>query len=207
MTYKRNHSLKKAIPLLLLILCAAGALLTAYRLRGGTNIRPDREVSGSDPVYFRQRDPAWKDDPLGESRFTIGSSGCLISCIASAVRMEELDVENREALTPQTLAASLSRAGGFDSEGNLQWTALENTLGVRVKRESSASADEILTYLEQGIYPIVRVRVNLVGAVHYVLIVRAENGSFYCMDPLDPGDKPVPLSRFGNRIYAVRFVY
>lgn len=207
MTRKRNASMKKLVLLLLLALCAVAALLAAYRLRGGTNIRPDRDISGAEPVYLRQRDPAWKEDPLGESRFTIGSSGCLISCIASAVRMEELDVENRDTLTPQTLAASLSQNGGFDSEGNLQWAALEQTLGVQIKRESSASSDEILAYLDQGIYPIVRVRVGVVGAVHYVLIVSAENGSFYCMDPLQPEDKLVPLSHFGNRIYAVRCVY
>lgn len=32
-----------------------------------------------------------------------------------------------------------------------------------------------------------------------------ENGTFYCMDPLR--DSLTPLSRYGNRVYAVRCVY
>lgn len=40
---------------------------------------------------------------------------------------------------------------------------------------------------------------------HYVLIVKAEEGMLYCMDSLQ--DKLIPLSQYGNRIYAVCCAY
>lgn len=61
--------------------------------------------------------------------------------------------------------------------------------------------------LAKRIFPIVRVRVNGSGSFHYVLIVNSNGKEFRCMDPMNPSDSLVPLSDFGNRIYAVRYVY
>ena len=37
--------------------------------------------------------------------------------------------------------------------------------------------------------------------------VNSDGKEFRCMDPMNPSDSLVPLSDFGNRIYAVRYVY
>lgn len=47
-----------------------------------------------------------------------------------------------------------------------------------------------------------RMMKNGLGNFHYMLIVKAENGEFYCMDSLE--DELTELSRYGNRVYAVR---
>ena len=63
------------------------------------------------------------------------------------------------------------------------------------------------THLAKRIFPIVRVRVNGSGSFHYVLIVNSDGKEFRCMDPMNPSDSLVPLSDFGNCIYAVRYIY
>lgn len=55
--------------------------------------------------------------------------------------------------------------------------------------------------------PIVRVRVNGSGSFHYVLIVNSDGKEFRCMDPMNPSGSLIPLSDFGNCIYAVRYIY
>ena len=54
---------------------------------------------------------------------------------------------------------------------------------------------------------IVRVRVKGLGNFHYVLLVKCQDGQFWCMDPLHAEEELVPLSAFGNRIYAIRYLY
>ena len=60
-------------------------------------------------------------------------------------------------------------------------------------------------YLNDGKYPIVRVRMSGVGNFHYVLIVGAKEDVYICMEPLE--DELTALSKYGNRIYAVRCVW
>ncbi len=107
--------------------------------------------------------------------------------------------------TPSTLNARLSSDGVYDSEGNMQWESLRRSTGYQVDLPSDISSDTIDSYLSRGIYPIVRVRMYAVGNVHYVLIVKAENGRYWYMDPLK--DELTDLSDYGSRIYAVRCVY
>lgn len=107
--------------------------------------------------------------------------------------------------TPSTLNTRLSFDGVYDSEGNMQWESLRQSTGYQVDLPLDISADVIDSYLSQGIYPIVRVRMYGLGNTHYVLIVKAENGRYWCMDPLK--DELTELSDYGSRIYAVRCVY
>lgn len=171
------------------------------QFRGSTRIKSTVDiVPDTDIVCYRQDDPRWADESLGNSAYTLKSSGCLVSCIASALTMES-DMEE----TPSTLNARLSSDGVYDAEGNMQWESLRQSTGCQVDLPSDISSDIIDSYLSQGIYPIVRVRMYGLFNVHYVLIVKAENGRYWCMDPLK--DELTDLSDYGNRIYAVRCVY
>lgn len=58
--------------------------------------------------------------------------------------------------------------------------------------------------LEHGKFPITRVRMSGIGNFHYVLIVKLEDGIYFCMDPLE--DELQPLSHYRNRVYAIRCV-
>lgn len=199
MTSKRNRVFTAIIIFSCIILSVIALIF--LRFRGSTRIKPSFDiVPGTDIVSYRQDDSTWADEYLGNSKYTLGSSGCLVSSIASALSMEH-DIEE----TPSTLNARLSSDGVYDSEGNMQWESLRQSTGYQVDLPSDISSDTIDSYLSRGIYPVVRVRMYALGNVHYVLIVKAENGRYWCMDPLK--DELTDMSDYGNRIYAVRCVY
>lgn len=186
-------------------ICLAGILaavivLTGLRLRHGVTVRTGvADIVPQEVTIYRQDDERWAQDRLGDSSFTMKSSGCLVSCIASAVSME-----SGQEVTPGELNRVLSEQNVYDGEGNLQWTALEKAGDYSVTVYQGVSAEEIDRCLTEGHYPIVRVRVNGIGNYHYVLIVGAEGGNYICMDPLL--DELTRSSRYLNRVYAVRLV-
>lgn len=199
MTFKRN----RAFTFIMISACIVLAFISVVFLRfhGGMRIKPSFDIApDTDIICYRQDDSRWADEHLGNSKYTLESSGCLVSCIASALSME-YGIEE----TPSTLNARLSSDGVYDSEGNIQWEGLRQSTGHQVDLPSDISSDTIDSYLSQGVFPIVRVRMYALGNVHYVLIVKAENGRYWCMDPLK--DELTDLSDYGNRIYAIRCVY
>lgn len=169
------------------------------RFRGGHVVYAKEDVvPAPEIVLYRQDDKRWADEILGDSGYTMGKSGCLVSCIASAVTM------TKEEKTPFALNEEFTVYNVFDAEGNILWDALRNTGEYEVDVYKEATEEVLTECLSDGRYPIVRVRMYGLGNFHYVLIVKAENGEFYCMDPLE--DELTKLSKYGNRIYAVRCV-
>ena len=180
---------------------AIAAMVLGFRLRGSVPIRAGQTKLPSTAVtIYRQDDPLWADDALGDSSFTMKSSGCLVSCIASAVSMESGD-----EVTPGELNKLFTENGAYDNEGNIQWSAIDSINGYSTQVYSGVSQKEIEQCLIDGRYPIVRVRVNAIGNFHYVLIVGTEDGDYICMDPLK--DELTRLSQYAGRVYAVRVVW
>ena len=191
--------------LLLIFLCVTVAFFALVQFRGSKVIKVFKEsmdiVPCEDITLFRQDDERWAEQKLGSSAYSMKKSGCLVTCIAAALSMEG------KAVTPGSLNEHFSSGVVYDSEGNLQWENLRqidggNTFEVEVY---NTVTEEILRdCLEQGDFPIVRVRMNGIGNVHYVLVVKLEDGKYFCMDPLE--EELQPLSHYGNRIYAIRYV-
>lgn len=193
--------IKKRIMIACFLLAGIGVL--CFRLRGGVQVKAARDgdiLSGVEAVLYRQDDERWEKERLGDSKYTMASSGCLVSCIASALSMEGGEEE-----TPGSLNEKFSEMKAYDAEGNLQWQPLSKGEEYRVDVYGEASADIIDACLLQGHYPIVRVRMYALGNIHYVLIVGKEDREYLCMDPLR--DEITRLSDYGSRVYAVRCVY
>lgn len=201
--YKKKVVERRSVYIAAVILFSfliAGAFL-CFRLRGGVQVRPSRDNvrEDADIVFYRQDDARWAEDKLGDSEYTMRSSGCLVSCIASALSMEGAAEE-----TPGTLNKKFSAGKVYDGEGNLQWGQLAGQREYQVDVYEAVSSDQIDACLKEGHFPIVRVRMYAFGNVHYVLIVGAEDGAYLCMDPLR--DELTKLSAYGNRVYALRCV-
>lgn len=200
---------QRSIWIIIIIFLAAGVLIF-FRIRGSISIKPEKDCPVPENVVcFFQKDPLWNKDKLGASVYTMGSSGCLTTCITSVVDMQDIEIDQiRDGLTPGTLNTLFSSHNVYDGEGNIQWEPLESLLGVSIARKqaSELSDNEIDKLLEQEFYPIVRVRVSGLGNYHFVLIVGAQDGEYLCMDPLSEKEEIVPLSKFWNRIYAVRYI-
>ena len=187
------------IPILIICIIIAAIELIFIRMRGGVRLKPEEGQLTVDIMPYRQDDPEWAKDRLGESQYTMKSSGCLVTCIASAVSDKE------EVITPGKLNALFSENEVYDANGNLQWYRLAELDGYSVMVYDSVSKTDIEKCLSEDHYPIVRVRMHGVGNHHYVLIVGKENGEYICMDPLE--DELTKLSAYGNNVYAVRCVW
>lgn len=200
----KKKSLLK-IALLLIALCMGIMAVYFLRFRGSQVISVSKSAEDIVPcenvILFRQDDERWAADKLGSSVYSMKKSGCLVTCIASALSMENMVV------SPDSLNTLFSSNNVYDREGNLQWDPLRQLDGgetYEVEVFSSVTEEVLRDCLKQGKFPIVRVRMNGLGNFHYVLVVKLENGQYFCMDPLK--DQLQPLSHYGNRVYAVRCV-
>ena len=204
---KRTSFIRSFIGLLVLLAAAVFCVLF-YRLRGSVSVKPSGSVGFTENVYYLQKDPLWAGDSLGESGFTMASSGCLTTCLAGALELEGIALPEIDPVNPGSLNRFFTEHQVYDGSGNIQWNSLESAVGrtVVVKPASEVNGAELEKLLSENICPIVRVRVNGLGSFHYVLILKSGGGQFWCMDPLNQKKQPVPLSQFGGRIYAVRYV-
>ncbi|MBR0485427.1 MAG: hypothetical protein IJJ69_11740 [Oscillospiraceae bacterium] len=183
-----------------------GILLTAflivtvpvYLFRNSETVHPAEEMTLPDNVvYYSQKNPEWAEDTLGTSAYQMSDSGCLVTCIACALNMQEI-----WEINPKELNQLLSANQGYDEEGNLQWNVLEKLTNTEISLEN----EEIPELLRNHIYPAVRVRMHGAGSYHYVLIIGSDKKNYLCIDPLNQENQPVSLSEYGNRIYAVRYL-
>lgn len=190
---------KKIIASSIIIVLIFTITFSFMRLSNGVNISARGREDISYPItLFRQDDMLWQNDKLGTSDYIMKKSGCVTSCIATALS------QNMNEITPGELNRIFSENSVYDANGNLQWKKLES-LGYQTEVLSTVSEAEIYTYLKNCQFPIIRVRVNGFGSFHYVLIVGIEKGEYICMDPLK--DHLVPLSSYWSRVYAVRVIY
>ena len=172
-----------------------------------------QENTSDEVVYFYQKDEAWASSSLGDSIYTMGDSGCVTCCVAAVLQMQHITIDGLASdADAGEVNQFFSENGGYDSEGNMLWDTLEERTGQTVVRKdaSELGTSELYvlldTLLEEGIYPILRVKVDGNGAYHYVVLVSSENGTYSCMDPLHSTEELVPLSDFGDAIYAIRYI-
>lgn len=149
---------------ILVIVVAAGALLAWQYMknRGGVEVRCGSTYPVNEKLKaYRQDDDRWKDDKLGESKFDMESSGCIITSIATAISASD------NALTPGELNQLLSDNQVYDGEGNLQWGLLDAINGFHTKVYSDVSAAHIDECLKQNHYPIVKVHRQTLTSYHH----------------------------------------
>lgn len=220
------------IVIIAFLVCAitAGAFLM-YRRRPvkGIEIFPETEWLCENPVYYRQNDDAWKGDRMGTAVDTMGGSGCLVTCLAASMEMQAAASDTADKtdtagagerkahagagrpgkaeMTPKKLNEELAGHQVYDERANILWNPLREYLtGWTVYTPSRPDGAVIEEMLNAGHFPIVKVRMPRSGASHWVVLVEARGGEYYCMDPLHREDELVPLSGFGNTVYSVRSV-
>lgn len=181
------------------MVCAAGGYLF-LRMHNGIKIKPAGEhVIPKEVISYRQDNAEWAPDHLGDSPYTMKSSGCLVTCIASAIS------NSGDKVTPGELNHVFAENGIYDTDGNIQWSYIADMEGYSVEVYDGVSEADIAQCLSDGHYPIVRVRMHGIGNYHFVLIVGAEDGDYVCMDPLE--DDLTKLSDYFGYVYAVRCVW
>ncbi len=80
---------------------------------------PSSSSAAEDYRAWKQTDKRWSSISLGDSVYTIGSSGCLVSSVAKLLIQAEF--RNADSFNIADLANWLNSNSGYDSSGNLYW--------------------------------------------------------------------------------------
>lgn len=187
----------------ILVLAAAAFLVWRHRGGGGegTTIQSTKAHPLPEAVYYLQKDEEWAADPLGESRFTMGSSGCLVTCLATLFDLYG------ESVTPGELNRLFTEQGVYSASGDVIWGNISSVYPeATVTVYKTVDEQAIEAALDQQQYPLVRVKNLGDGYWHWVLLLGSGDDGYLCMDPLYSEKEARPLSAHGNTVYSWRLV-
>lgn len=187
----------------ILVLAAAALLIWRHRGGGGegTTIQSTKAHPLPEAVYYLQKDEEWAADPLGESRFTMGTSGCLVTCLATLFDLYG------ESVTPGELNRLFTEQGVYNASGDVIWGNISSVYPeATVTVYKTVDEQAIEAALDQQQYPLVRVKNLGDGYWHWVLLLGSGDDGYLCMDPLYSEKEARPLSAHGNTVYSWRLV-
>jgi hypothetical protein len=153
----------------------------------------DHRVEISVPA-FAQDDPRWSTVKLGGSTDTLGTEGCAVTSAAMVAAFYGIKTD------PQRLNEFLTRTGGLDREGLIDWSLVPSVAPDRweLAYNGVASYERIDENLLAGNPVIVLIPLRD-GAGHFVVIVGKEGRDYLIRDPAD-SDHPYPLRELTGRI-------
>lgn len=151
------------------------------------------------PVYYSQRDPAWKNDKLGFSNYTIGSDGCAITALAILAK------GYGHATTPGKLNRDLKALGrgvGF-IDAMVVWGGLSRIYrdiqfaNLVLCRDHDAPLSDIDASIASGQPVLVEVDRSLASGLqtHWVVLYAKQGNDYLMLDPwpYPPDNKPTLL--------------
>jgi hypothetical protein len=150
---------------------------------------------------FRQADPRWGRDPLGQTEGTLAGEGCAVTSAAMVLSSYGVDTD------PGRLNRFLTANGGYIGQGWLVWEkAAELTPGRCEKAyEDNASFARIDWNLLRGNPVIVRVRFPG-GPTHFVVIAGKRGWEYLIRDPGRGAERGLyPLSALTPSVEALRY--
>ena len=138
----------------LIVFMLLGCYFAASRFIKYTGIilTPSKEIPVHEITYYLQNDPQWSSDKIGYSNYSMGSSGCLISSVASAIT--ELGIE----ITPQELNDALTNVNGYSGADLIWYKINEAVPQADYKYSRIFSSGTIEKDLKAGLLPIVNVK-------------------------------------------------
>lgn len=153
------------------------------------------------PSHYLQADPRWASETIGGSSEPLSAVGCTLCSLAMALNRVGV------AIDPPTLNRALKSNAGYTERGWVLWSAVAPASGdrARVHYHSRFDHGTIDRALRQRCLPIVKF--ILPGPVpHWVAVVGKSGTDYLVRDPLDPKQKPVPLSKLTTQIQALRCI-
>lgn len=180
------------------IACAGAFFYTKYF---GVIIRPDVQINPTALPFYLQNDPAWRDDRMGSTKYTLAGHGCLVSVLASS--LSGLGY----SLDAGRLNTVFSEKQVYDNNGNVIWNRIHRCFpDVGYSYERLFTASTIERELKNGGWPIVKVKFRGSGVEHWVLIVGSTDEDFLIIDPMQQNKKLISLSVHG-KVYAYRILF
>lgn len=193
--------------LALLVFIGIGGLVAL-----GVSWSAKRKISPSGGLYFvrrvelavpqfRQADPLWHLDHLGDTEGTLGAEGCAVTSAAMVLKSYGVDTD------PQRLNNFLTEHEGYVGKGWLVWEkATELQPGVAEKAYEDLPSHWLIdSNLLRGNPVIVRIRFPS-GVTHFVVICGKDGFDYLIRDPGAGWARgPYPLREIAREIEALRF--
>lgn len=128
--------------------------------------------TGSDGVYFSQRDARWATNYIGYSSENVLNVGCLLTSISMIGKRYGQDIN------PAIIASDTARFWGNTAWMKKPWPGIAG--------KSYVSVDNLDAELAQGNYVIVGVKVNNCnsGGNHFVVIIKKDGNEYIMHDPI-----------------------
>ena len=138
---------------------------------------------------WSQKKGSWINVPLGKSRATIYSAGCLVTSVAMLIAKSGVPTNVSGEFNPGSFVQMLNQVGGFDARGNFQWATVSKVaprfqyMGkVIVKGQSKEKKLAALNnLLNQGYYVVAEVMGDT--GQHWVAVNSITNNTINMMDP------------------------
>ena len=139
-------------------------------------------LDSGDYITWRQKDPKWSNIKIGNSSGTLGSIGCLVTSIS--ILIEKSGVENDiKPFNPGTFVEALNANNGFDSSGNLQYSAVNKAVpkfkyvgNVNLRDKSKQEKLSLIKqYLNSGYFITAEVKGATPGNQHWVAVISADD--------------------------------
>ncbi len=139
---------------------------------------------------WRQRGAAWSNIKIGNTNSTIGDIGCLVTSISILIEKSGVSTP-MVPFNPGTFVEALNKKGGFDSNGNLQYSAVNKAVPEfkyvgNVNLRNKTREDKLSTisqYYNQGYYLTVEVKGATEGNQHWVAVTGINGNNIIIVDP------------------------
>lgn len=161
---------------------------------GGSGLLKNQTSCDAWGCYYNQRDVAWGNDPLNNTKYALKSDGCLITALAMVMTHY-----GYKDVTPVTIN---SNPGNFAAYYPAYLLFTAHIDGKDVKRVNT-SIDKTLA----AGTPVI-VGLHAYGGTHFVVLTSGSNGNYLMRDPYVPNEKDIPFSSHYkmSQIYAVEKV-
>lgn len=156
-----------------------------------TEVTCNNGVSGDIAAWRQFRGP-WINIPLGNSKNTIRSAGCLVTSIAIQMARSGVQINTTEEFNPGVFVQFLNKNGGFTSSGALTDYTLATKMAPNFKYVGSTSVlgyskeqkyDKLVELLNKGYYIVAEVKIGTKSGQHWVAVISASNGQVTMVDP------------------------
>lgn len=146
-------------------------------------------AESGEAIGWKQYDDKWKAIPLGNSSANIGGYGCFVTSIAIQIARSGVKTTLSD-FNPGTFVKELNKYGSFDGNGNFNGGAnitkiapgfSEKYHGVSLSGNAQNKISQIKSYLDQGLYPIMRVKTT--NGQHWVAVVGVTDNDVIMADP------------------------
>lgn len=169
---------------LLIILLACVAVIYTYRSitisRSGALLTPKEPVAALNVGFVPQNDPAYAEEPMGQTGYTIGQEGSLLCCLSMAAKTQGVAITPSQLNNDALYEDNTYRLDKLDASGTLPGAKLNvyKVFDEKKVRELLRSGKPVLA------------RVLREGNVRWLLLVGGEQDTHFLM--LDPSGEGTP---------------